>query len=70
LITIYVKILNEDIDVFRPIKAIKLKNNVYQIIDENIAKHEKYGEIWEFDKDDKVICDKEGRVIKKYSQFG
>jgi hypothetical protein len=49
--TIYVKILNEGTTVWRPVKAEKILNNVFKIID-----FPEHGEKWEFSPNTKVIC--------------
>lgn len=43
---IYVKILNEDIPVWRPVKAVCLKENIFKIVDK--TDFEKLDEILEF----------------------
>ena len=43
---IYVKILNEDIPVWRPVKAVYLKENIFKIVDK--TDFEKLDEILEF----------------------
>ena len=43
---IYVKILNEDISVWRPVKAVYLKENIFKIVDK--TDFEKLDEILEF----------------------
>ncbi len=63
--TIYIKIINEDIEVYRPVKALKLQDDTYKIIQKNLETNELYGEIWEFNKNDIVMCDNKLRAIKK-----
>jgi len=53
---IYVKLLDEDIDVYRPVNALKIDNDIYKILDDNIQAYEEYLEEWEFGKDDIVKC--------------
>lgn len=43
---IYVKILNEDIPVWRPVKAVCLKENIFKIVDK--TDFEKLDEMLEF----------------------
>jgi hypothetical protein len=60
---IYIKLLDEDIDVWRPVEAKKLSTDIYQIIEENINASEH----WEFNYHDVVKCiDKNAvKLIKK-----
>ena len=51
---IYVKILNEDIPVWRPVKAVYLKENIFKIVDK--TNFEKLDEMLEFSFDDTVVC--------------
>ena len=51
---IYVKILNEDMPVWRPVKAVCLKENIFKIVDK--TDFEKLDEILEFGFDDIVVC--------------
>ena len=51
---IYVKILNEDIPVCRPVKAVCLKENIFRIVDK--TDFEKLDEMLEFSVDDNVVC--------------
>ena len=50
---IYVKILNEDISVWRPVKAVCLKENIFKIVDK--TDFEKLDEILEFGFNDTVV---------------
>lgn len=43
--TIYVKLVNEDIDVWRPVKAFEIDNSSYQISDMETVPD---SEVWEF----------------------
>ena len=54
--TIYVKLLDEGIDVYRPVKAFRLKNDFYQIIDDDKKAYEDAFEEWEFKQGDIVSC--------------
>ena len=49
-----VKILNEDMPVWRPVKAVCLKENIFKIVDK--TDFEKLDEILEFGFDDIVVC--------------
>ena len=51
---IYVKILNEDIPVWRPVKAVCLKENIFKTVDK--TDFEKLDEMLEFSFDDTVVC--------------
>lgn len=51
---IYIKILNEDMPVWRPVKAVCLKENIFRIVDK--ADFEKIDEILEFGFNDTVAC--------------
>ncbi|GAB2986275.1 hypothetical protein GCM10027049_26910 [Mucilaginibacter puniceus] len=44
--TIYVKLLNEGTDVYRPVTATDLGNNIYKIDESNLYDTE--DELWEF----------------------
>lgn len=44
--TIYVRLLNEGIEVYRPVTATQIENNIYKIIDE--TKYDAEDETWEF----------------------
>ena len=68
--TIYVKLLEEGIDVSRPVKAKFIEKNRYQILDKNSDIDSKYGEIWEFNENDIVECKETDGInyaIKLYS---
>ena len=51
---IYVEILNEDMPVWRPVKAVYLKENIFKIVDK--TNFEKLDEMLEFSFDDTVVC--------------
>ena len=51
---IYVEILNEDMPVWRPVKAVYLKENIFKIVDK--TDFEKLDEILEFGLNDTVVC--------------
>jgi len=53
---IYVKLLDEDIDVYRPVNAEKLGNKLYKILDDSDKAYKDYLEIWEYKTGDIVEC--------------
>lgn len=62
---VYVKLLNEGTDVWRPVKAINIDKNVYEISLDNNYNEDL--EEWEFLPGTKVLCDdicKDGRWVK------
>lgn len=61
---IYVKLLNEDIEVYRPIQAEYIDKNIFKIIDRNDELGDVYGEIWEFNEGDFVLCKYDDKVYK------
>ena len=54
--TIYVNLLNEGVNVWRPVRAKKLKKNIYQILNDN--EYDEEDEKWEFWPGAKVLCEK------------
>ena len=65
--TIYVKILNEGTEVWRPVQALKIENDIYKITQET-----EFDEEWEFNCNELVHCivskngsDKYLKAIKK-----
>jgi len=62
--TIYVKLLNEDITVYRPVKALQMNNEEYKIVEKNQELNEKFGEIWEFNLND-IVKVKKIKGIKR-----
>ena len=53
---IFIKLLDEDVNVYKPVDAILIKKNIYEIIGENKEDDCKHGEKWEFNKNDIVEC--------------
>ena len=53
IVQIYVLLLNEESEVWRPVEALKLGKNFCQIISPN---PEPDVEKWQFNKGDKVLC--------------
>ena len=51
--TIYVRVVNEDVDVWRPVVAEHAGGDRYRLID-----HPAEGEEWQFAKDDVVRCER------------
>lgn len=51
--TIYVYHLDEGVDVWRPVQAVQVRENVYEIISENPDPED---EKWQFSKGDLVKC--------------
>lgn len=47
---IYVKLLDEGTEVFRPVKAVQIEGNIYQIVEEANESEE-----WEFKQNEKVL---------------
>ena len=63
--TIYVKLLNENITVYRPVSAEYIADSIFKIVEDNKEINDEYGEVWEFNNGDIVICDYDNKVIKK-----
>jgi hypothetical protein len=49
--TIYIKLLNEGTEVFRPVDALLIRDNIYEIAQAQIG-----DEDWEFNSGSKVYC--------------
>lgn len=54
---IHVKLLDEDIDVYRPVQAIEIDDYQYKIIDDDKKAYSDFLEKWEFKKNDIVECE-------------
>jgi len=54
--TIYVKLLDEGVDVYRPVKAEKIGDNLYKIIDDSEKAYNDFLEKWEYKTGDIVKC--------------
>ena len=52
-VQIYVALRGEGVDVWRPVRAEHLKDNVYRIIDQS---YDRAIESWEFEPGDVVLC--------------
>lgn len=61
---IFVSLLNEQVDVRRPVQAIHIHNNVYKIADQP---YERELETWQFEPGDEVVCElvesSDGRIL-------
>ena len=64
IVTIYVYLLDEGIDVWRPVDGIHIKNNIYQIKPESIIPKT---ETWQFLPSDIVLC--EEKILSKGKQI-
>ena len=51
---IYVALLDEGVDVWRPVRAKHLVGNVFRIVDES---YDRENESWQFEPGEKVICE-------------
>ncbi|MFZ1156096.1 MAG: hypothetical protein WAN93_14460 [Solirubrobacteraceae bacterium] len=51
---IFVSLLNEAVDVWRPVQAEPLHDNVYRIIDQP---YNREIETWQFEPGDEVVCE-------------
>ena len=54
---IYVRLLDEDIEVYRPVDARLIEKNIYEILDTNINFQNSSQEAWEFLPNDMVVCE-------------
>jgi hypothetical protein len=50
---IYIALLNENVNVWRPVKAKAIKNNIYLIVEQP---YDSDIETWEFKPGEKVLC--------------
>lgn len=50
---VYVALLNEGVDVWRPVEAEHLRDNVYRILSQP---YDRTVELWQFEPGDVVIC--------------
>jgi hypothetical protein len=51
---IFVSLLNEAVDVWRPVLAERVQGNVFRIIDQP---YERKAEVWQFEPGDVVVCE-------------
>ena len=56
MITIYIQLLNEGLPVFRPVEAIQVNENAFQIVSTNADVDT---EEWEFNTGDTVLCEEQ-----------
>ena len=49
---VFVRLVNEGVDVFRPVDAKRISDHVFEIIDEWPG----LDEVWEFTRGDRVLC--------------
>ncbi len=52
---IYVALLGEGLEVWKPVKAIRIEKNIYQILDD--TEYDEADEKWEFPPGSKVLCE-------------
>jgi hypothetical protein len=61
---IFVSLLDERVDVWRPVQAERLHGNVYRIVDEP---YNREIETWQFEPGDEVVCEpielSDGRIL-------
>lgn len=61
---IYIALLDEAVNVWRPVSAKHIKDNIYQIIDQN---NDYSVETWQFNYGETVMCEmkdvSEGRIL-------
>jgi hypothetical protein len=61
---IFVSLLDEQVDVRRPVQAERIHNEVYKIIDQP---YDREVETWQFEPGDEVVCElidsNEGRIL-------
>jgi hypothetical protein len=61
---IYVGLLDEGVDVWRPVRAEHLRENVYRIVNQP---YDREVESWQFEPGDEVVCEliesSEGRIL-------
>ena len=51
---IFVKLLDEGVDVWRPVKAVQLSSDTYRIVDQP---YDRATEAWEFGPGEQVACE-------------
>lgn len=64
LVVVYVELLDEGVDVWRPVRAIRLTEETYRIIEQP---YDREIETWRFEPGDEVFCEMiemyEGRAL-------
>jgi hypothetical protein len=53
-VQIFVKLLAEGVDVWRPVQAVRESEGIYRIVEQP---YDRDTEIWEFDPGDIVVCE-------------
>ena len=51
---IYVRLLNESVDVWRPVRSIRLRDDIYRMLNQP---YDVSIECWEFEPGDEVYCE-------------
>jgi len=63
-VPIYVALVDEGVDVWRPVQAEHLSDNLYRILDQS---YDRAIESWQFEPGDVVLCDmiesSDGRIL-------
>jgi len=54
VVKIYIALLDEGTDVWRPVKAEQISSNVYRILDQS---YDRTTERWQFEPGDVVLCE-------------
>jgi hypothetical protein len=54
VLQIYVSLLGENVEVWRPVTAERLRDNVYRILDQT---YDRDIESWQFEPGDDVVCE-------------
>ena len=69
LVQIYIALLDEGVDVWRPVQAEHLSGNVYRILSQS---YDRTIESWQFEPGDVVLCEmvesSEGRILAATSK--
>jgi hypothetical protein len=58
-VQVYVRLLDENVDVWRPVQAEQLRENVYKLVDQP---YDRAIEKWQFEPGDVVVCD----IVESY----
>ena len=53
-VRIYVSLLDENVEVWRPVQAERTGGNVYKILNQH---YDRETEIWQFEPGDEVVCE-------------
>jgi len=57
IVQVYVGLLDEGIDVWRPVQAEHVEGNTYRILDQP---YDRAVESWQFEPGDEVVCEPKG----------